>query len=54
MARYLVQCRAYPEDWLGIVSTYMHSTVQSWMDVTFPDTLAPPGDELDTELKDRS
>ena len=53
VARYLDQCRADPEDWSGIARTYMHSTVQAWMDVAFPDTLAPPWDELVTELRDR-
>ncbi len=43
-----------PEHWSDFAGTYMHSPVQAWMDVMFPDTLAPPWDELVTELKDRS
>ncbi len=60
MTWYLDQCRVDPEDWSPgfqvartSYGTYMHSIVQACMDVKFPDTLAPPWDELVTELKDR-
>jgi hypothetical protein len=53
VTKYLDQCRADPEDWSGIARTYMHSTVQAWMDVQFPESIAPPWDELVTELKAR-
>jgi hypothetical protein len=33
VAWYLDQCRVDHEDWSGFASTYMHSTVQAWMDV---------------------
>ncbi len=49
---YLDHCLVDPKDWLGFARTYMHSSVQAWIDVQFPDTLAPPWDELVTELKD--
>ncbi len=52
VTKYLDQCRADPEDWSGI-ACYMHSTVQAWMDVQFPESIAPPWDELVTELKAR-
>ncbi len=45
MTWYLDQCQVDPEDWSGFAHTYMHSTVQAWMDIMFP--------ELVTELKDR-
>ncbi len=55
MTQYLDQCRADPEDWLisCFALSCMHSTVQTWMDIMFPDTLVPPWDELVIELQGR-